>query len=138
MDRLEGHVEVADASSRSHGHARGEDHGLRGWLLAAVQVGRGWRVDTANRGTTDEARLPAAAAKFLSSHVEMKVAARMIDQRVQHSELVINNVPCRSKGALRPGCHETLSRYLSKGYTLTAHGTTQGGTPFSHTYEGQA
>lgn len=35
------------------------------------------------------------------------------------------------------GCHQTLERYLPSGYTLTVHGTTQQGRPFSWTYRGQ-
>jgi hypothetical protein len=81
-------------------------------------------------------------ANFLSSHVEMKVAATMVKHKRWKIELVINNVPCPTKGANRLGCGDALDRYLSwenartnEGkYSLTVHGTTAQGEPFSETY----
>ncbi|MBK1786042.1 DddA-like double-stranded DNA deaminase toxin [Prauserella cavernicola] len=77
-------------------------------------------------------------AKFLSAHVEMKVAAKMVLDGREHTELTVNNQPCRGRSPISPGCHEALPRYLPKGCTLTVNGTTQDGRPFRHTYEGQA
>ncbi|GLY52074.1 DddA-like double-stranded DNA deaminase toxin [Lentzea sp. NBRC 102530] len=76
--------------------------------------------------------------RFLSTHVELKVATMMVMQGRRHCEVTINHVPCRA-GRIQPlGCHDVLSLYLPKGYTLTVHGTTQQGEPLSQTYEGQA
>lgn len=81
----------------------------------------------------------ADTAKFFSRHVEMKVAAMMIQRGQQQSEVVINHVPCGSQPHHRsPGCHQALERFLPKGHTLTVHGTTQQGKPYSHTYRGKA
>ncbi|TDD40295.1 DddA-like double-stranded DNA deaminase toxin [Saccharopolyspora elongata] len=77
-------------------------------------------------------------ARFVSSHVEMKVAAMMTQTGKQHSELVINHVPCGSQPTQPPGCDQVIERFLPKGFTLTVHGTTQAGRPFSKTYRGQA
>jgi hypothetical protein len=74
----------------------------------------------------------------LESHVEMKVAQLMIQLGERQGEVVINHAPCGSQRPLRRGCHQALARYLPIGYTLTVHGTTQDGRPFSHTYQGQA
>ncbi|WP_139273997.1 DddA-like double-stranded DNA deaminase toxin [Saccharopolyspora flava] len=82
--------------------------------------------------------LPARFAGLLGSHVEMKVATAMIQRGRRHSELVINHVPCGSQAGQRPGCHQALEKYLPEGHTLTVHGTTQGGEPYSHTYHGRA
>lgn len=82
--------------------------------------------------------LPERIMERLSSHVELKAAARMIQRGQQHSELVINHVPCGSQPHQRPGCHQAVERFLPKGHSLTVHGTTQQGTPYSHTYKGQA
>ncbi|MGW5789130.1 DddA-like double-stranded DNA deaminase toxin [Saccharopolyspora sp. NPDC003752] len=77
-------------------------------------------------------------ARFVSSHVEMKVAAMMTQTGKQHSELVINHVPCGSQPTQPPGCDQVIERFLPKGFTLTVHGTTQAGRPFSKTYRGHA
>jgi hypothetical protein len=74
----------------------------------------------------------------VKSHVEMKVATMMIHEQRQHSELVINHAPCGSQPGKPPGCDQVLEPYLPKGYTLTVHGTTQQGEPFSKTYKGRA
>ena len=78
------------------------------------------------------------SADFLSSHVEMKAATDMIMQGKSESELVINNRPCQAAGPMLPGCDEALERYLPEGYTLTVHGTTQEGEPFTRVYRGKA
>ncbi|WP_184724352.1 DddA-like double-stranded DNA deaminase toxin [Saccharopolyspora phatthalungensis] len=36
------------------------------------------------------------------------------------------------------GCDQVVERFLPNGYTLTVHGTTQDGKPFSKTYKGKA
>lgn len=74
----------------------------------------------------------------LENHVEMKVAHMMIHGGSQTGEVVINHVPCGSLPRQAIGCHQVLERYLPSGYTLTVHGTTQQGRPFSWTYRGQA
>jgi hypothetical protein len=74
----------------------------------------------------------------LENHVEMKVAQLMIQLGERAGEVVINHAPCGSQRPMRSGCHQVLARYLPQGYTLTVHGTTQAGLPFSHTYKGQA
>ncbi|QIZ37198.1 hypothetical protein FDZ84_24445 [Saccharopolyspora sp. ASAGF58] len=83
--------------------------------------------------------LPGRIAERLSTHVESKVAAYMIQRGRQSSELVINHVPC---GGSQPGqwsgCHQAVEQFLPKGHTLTVHGTTQQGKPFSHAYHGKA
>lgn len=82
--------------------------------------------------------VPEAIMERLASHVELKAAARMIQRGQQHSELVINHVPCGSQPHQRPGCHQAVERFLPEGHSLTVHGTTQQGKPYSHTYRGQA
>ncbi|HEX3784001.1 MAG TPA: DddA-like double-stranded DNA deaminase toxin [Pseudonocardiaceae bacterium] len=77
-------------------------------------------------------------ADVVKSHVEMKVATMMIEEQRQHSELVINHSTCGSQPGRSPGCDQVLEPYLPKGYTLTVHGTTQQGEPFSKTYRGRA
>lgn len=77
-------------------------------------------------------------ADYLRAHVEMKVATMMIQEGRRHSELTINHVPCGSQPRQRNGCHQILELYLPRGCTLTVHGTTQQGEPFSHTYRGRA
>ncbi|SFO81695.1 SCP1.201-like deaminase [Amycolatopsis arida] len=79
-----------------------------------------------------------AAATFLSTHVELKVATDMIMRGKTDSELVINHQPCRARSPLRPGCDDVLEQYLPPGYTLTVHGTTDEGEPFTRTYRGKA
>lgn len=78
-------------------------------------------------------------ARRLKSHVELKIAAMMRARGRTHSEAVINHVPCGSqRGEDYRGCHDTLSAFLPEGATLTVHGTTQEGTPETHTYRGSA
>ncbi|GAA1239898.1 SCP1.201-like deaminase [Prauserella halophila] len=55
------------------------------------------------------------SARFMQAHVELKVAEYMLTTRQRHTELVINNEPCRARDALRPGCRELLPRYLPRG-----------------------
>ncbi|SDL21613.1 SCP1.201-like deaminase [Lentzea albidocapillata subsp. violacea] len=76
--------------------------------------------------------------RFLSAHVEMKVATMMVMQGLRRCDVTINHVPCRSGLRQSTGCHDVLRPYLPKGYTLVVHGTTQQGQPYSQTYEGQA
>lgn len=83
-----------------------------------------------------ERGIPLDMARRLKSHVELKVAARMIERGQTHSELVINHVPCGSQQGTTGGCHAALDKFLPEGTTLTVHGTTPQGTPYSHTYRG--
>lgn len=77
-------------------------------------------------------------ARYLASHVEMKAAELMIREGRQHSELVINNVPCDLVPGKGIGCEQALEKYLPAGSTLTVHGTTHNGNPFTRTYKGKA
>ncbi|MBQ0926739.1 DddA-like double-stranded DNA deaminase toxin [Saccharopolyspora endophytica] len=77
-------------------------------------------------------------ARFLSSHVELKAAEKMIREGRQHSELVINNIPCELQPGKGIGCEQAIERYLPPGSSLTVHGTTQDGNPFTRTYKGKA
>lgn len=86
-------------------------------------------------------RLPALGIRVrmrLENHVEMKVAQMMINTGNPTGEVVINHVPCGVRPQQAIGCHQMLERYLPSGYTLTVHGTTQQGLPFSWSYRGQA
>ncbi|SFT60115.1 SCP1.201-like deaminase [Actinopolyspora lacussalsi subsp. righensis] len=76
--------------------------------------------------------------KALSSHVEMKVASMMIQRGQRNAEVVINNVPCGSRADQPPGCAQALERFLPGESTLTVHGTTEAGEPFTQRYEGRA
>ncbi|MFD9891382.1 DddA-like double-stranded DNA deaminase toxin [Amycolatopsis sp. NPDC059027] len=75
---------------------------------------------------------------YLRFHVEIKLAALMIDTRATEAEVVINHAPCGSEPGTGGGCHETLEEFLPEGYKLTVHGSTANGEPFSHTYRGSA
>jgi hypothetical protein len=79
-----------------------------------------------------------AVTRIVRSHVEMKVATMMIQERRMGAELVINHAPCRSRPDQRTGCHSILAAYLPTGYELTVLGTTQQGEPFARTYRGRA
>lgn len=76
--------------------------------------------------------------RVLRSHVEMKVATMMIAEGRKNCELTINHAPCPLGTPMQAGCDSVLERYLPKGYTLTVHGTTQEGGPYSKTYWGRA
>ncbi|MGW4483702.1 DddA-like double-stranded DNA deaminase toxin [Amycolatopsis sp. NPDC004368] len=54
----------------------------------------------------------------VTDHVEMKMAARMVKQRLRHIELVINNRPC----VRLLGCDRLLPVILPTGYSITVHG----------------
>ncbi|SDD25221.1 DddA-like double-stranded DNA deaminase toxin [Actinokineospora iranica] len=79
-------------------------------------------------------------SRFLASHVEIKVATMMIHTGRRHVEISINHAPCADKkrryGLPYPGCDTTLPRYLPAGATLTVHGTTEDGKPYTRTYTG--
>lgn len=111
------------------------------------------RVDEADRGVMTSGRdgtwTPAVHARMarlgittplrLGNHVEMKVAHLLVDTMAVRAEVVINHQPCGSPG-FRLGtsaCHQVLPRYLPRGKTLTVHGTTADGEPFTHTYQGR-
>lgn len=53
-----------------------------------------------------------------TTHVEAKVAARMARRGIRHSELVVNNLPCRGLF----GCDVLLPLILPEGCSLTVHG----------------
>lgn len=76
--------------------------------------------------------IPVVAPVTATSHVEIKLAARMLRERRQHADVVINNQPCRG----RFGCDTLLPILLPDGYSLTVHGPgytktfTGGATPW--------
>lgn len=76
---------------------------------------------------------------FLAVHVEMKIAAMMIDTRTSCAELTINYTPCGVEQLRwRPDvCHKVLEFFLPAGYSLTVYGTTQDNQPFAHAYRGR-
>lgn len=73
----------------------------------------------------------------LRRHVEMKAAAMLARSGDQHQEIVINHAPCGSEPAATRGCHAILEPFLPAGRSLTVHGTTADGAPFTHTYRGR-
>ncbi len=70
--------------------------------------------------------VPMASRLDVTTHVEMKVAARMIRAEVPHAEIVINQVVC----AGRLGCAR-LPVLLPAGYSITVHGP-----GYTQTFEG--
>lgn len=76
--------------------------------------------------------------EYLRSHVEMKLAALMINTGAQHGEAVINHAPCGSEPSARGGCHASLEQFIPRGHSLTVHGTTAQGRAFTSTYRGRA
>jgi hypothetical protein len=62
--------------------------------------------------------ITAWAEPIAVSHVEQKLAARMVREKITHATLVINNTPCG--GVL--GCDALLPVLLPAGYSLTVHG----------------
>ncbi|MEU4802538.1 DddA-like double-stranded DNA deaminase toxin [Actinosynnema sp. NPDC023587] len=62
---------------------------------------------------------PRPGMPFVSMHVEMKPAVRMIKNDIRHATLVIDNVPC----GLILGCEKLLGVVLPTGFSLTVHGT---------------
>ncbi|PXY16670.1 hypothetical protein BAY59_38255 [Prauserella coralliicola] len=85
-----------------------------------------------------ELGFPNQTARRLGNHVELKVAAKMLLEGSTHSEVTINNEPCRARSRMLLGGQEVLPRYLPEGHTLTVHGTSQRCEPFTETYEGTA
>lgn len=94
-----------------------------------------WSVEV--RRNAVERGIPPQAARFLSAHVELKAAEQMIREGRQSSELVINNVPCDLQPGKGIGCEQAIERYLPAGSSLTVHGTTEDGNPFTRTYKGK-
>jgi hypothetical protein len=86
-----------------------------------------------------QARLAALNAptftRKVDFHVEMQVAAWMVETGVTHVELVINREPC---GQLRGrGCHQALRWFLPAGYHLSVTGT-RGDRYYKSDYDGTA
>ncbi|WP_410640458.1 DddA-like double-stranded DNA deaminase toxin [Amycolatopsis sp. lyj-346] len=65
-----------------------------------------------------QAGMPANRKPVITTHVEVKVAAEMIQSGQRHTELVLNNRPC--VGPL--GCDSLLPVLLPKGYSVTVYG----------------
>jgi hypothetical protein len=72
--------------------------------------------------------VPANRKPVITTHVEAKVAAQMIQSGQQHTELVLNNQPC--VGPL--GCDSLLHVLLPKGYSVTVYGP----DGYEETFEG--
>lgn len=65
-----------------------------------------------------EAKIPLPAEPVAVTHVEIKLAARMVRESRRHMEVVINNRPCPG----RFGCDVLLPAILPEGYSMTVHG----------------
>ncbi|SDJ38854.1 SCP1.201-like deaminase [Actinokineospora alba] len=65
-----------------------------------------------------EAEIPVPAEPVAVTHVEIKLAARMVRESRRHMEVVINNRPCPG----RFGCDVLLPAILPEGYSMTVHG----------------
>lgn len=64
------------------------------------------------------AGMPANREPVSTTHVEVKLAARMVRQGQRHVEVVINNRPCPGPY----GCDELLPVILPAGYSMTVRG----------------
>ncbi|TCO49834.1 nucleic acid/nucleotide deaminase of polymorphic system toxin [Actinocrispum wychmicini] len=73
---------------------------------------------------------------MLKSHVEVKLAALMIDTGQTQATVAINYTPCgfEVRRFAPDTCHRVLDDMLPPGYTLTVYGTTQDNAPFEWTY----
>lgn len=76
--------------------------------------------------------MPGRAAR--AADVELKLAARMAREGIEHATVVINYTPCRG----RFGCDTLIPILLPEGSTLTVHGVTAEGQPFRRQYTGGA
>ncbi|WP_436493495.1 DddA-like double-stranded DNA deaminase toxin [Actinokineospora sp. HUAS TT18] len=65
-----------------------------------------------------QARIPLPSEPVIVTHVEVKLAARMVREQRRHVEIVINNRPCPG----RFGCDVLLPVILPEGYSMTIHG----------------
>ncbi|MEU7524131.1 DddA-like double-stranded DNA deaminase toxin [Saccharothrix sp. NPDC042600] len=74
------------------------------------------------------------AASAKTADVEIKLAARMVREGVQHATVVINNTPCVG----RFGCDTLVPILLPPGSTLTVHGVNAQGERFRKRYTGGA
>ncbi|MBK1785153.1 DddA-like double-stranded DNA deaminase toxin [Prauserella cavernicola] len=130
VDMLPRRVRAGQAVDRTVGYADGS--------LTPLTSGQDGTWTPAIRQRLTELGFPVQTARRLGNHVELKAAAKMLLEGRQHSEITINNEPCRARSRMLLGCREVLPRYLPRGHTLTVHGTTQQGEPFTETYEGTA
>lgn len=65
-----------------------------------------------------ERGLPTRTMPWTVTHVEQKLAAHMVREKITHATILINNKPC----ADRLGCEALLPLLLPVGYSLTVHG----------------
>ncbi|RBM15243.1 hypothetical protein DI005_28385 [Prauserella sp. PE36] len=130
VDMLPRRVRAGQAVDRTVGYADGS--------LVPLTSGQDGTWTPAIRQRLTELGFPIQTVRRLGNHVELKAAAKMLLEGRKHSEVTINNEPCRARGRMLLGCQEVLPRYLPEGHTLTVHGTTQRGEPFTETYEGTA
>jgi hypothetical protein len=64
------------------------------------------------------AKIPLPSEPVVVTHVEVKLAARMVREKRRHVEIAINNRPCPG----RFGCEVLLPAILPEGYSMTVHG----------------
>jgi hypothetical protein len=69
-----------------------------------------------------------------SGDVELKLAAHMAENGIQHATVVINNVVCKGKF----NCDTLVPILLPEGSTLTVYGVTPSGTRTRIRYTGGA
>lgn len=100
-ERKKTHGRWLDANGKTHSVVSGRDED-------ASEV---WRLLRAAgmRSTTEP---------MISNHVEMKIVARMVRTGMRHTEVAINNLPCRG----RFSCDTWLPAILPEGFSLTVHG----------------
>lgn len=77
-----------------------------------------------------------AWARRVDYHIEMQVAAWMVESGTRQVELVINREPCGER--FGRGCHQALQAFLPSGYRLSVFGTRGGGRYFTCDYDGKA
>ncbi|CRK60278.1 hypothetical protein [Alloactinosynnema sp. L-07] len=85
----------------------------------AIPLASGYDDDAAEAWRLlQSAGMPAIREPASTAHVEMKAAVRARKLGERHTEVVINNVPCRGIY----GCDQLLPVLLPEGYSITVHG----------------
>lgn len=82
----------------------------------------------ANQHAAQLGLVPPGWSMSIASHVEVKFAMRMRQNRIRKATIVINKIPCPD----RFGCHRNLAKFLPDGAELTVYGP----DGFQHTYRG--
>ncbi len=117
---------VGNTGQKTHGRWIGPDG-----TVESIVSGRDEYAKAADT-RLKEMGLPGPSAK--TGDVEIKLAARMIEEGIRHATVLINNVPCVG----RFGCDTLVPILLPEGGTLTVHGTTEQGERFRKRYTGGA